>query len=103
MPSPNNENIDVKIGVDPLEDTGDAFQSHARIDILARQRTQVVRGIPHAIELRKDKIPYLDFTPFFIVIEDFTAWSTNAIGSLRRSARGPEVVVFPHTDNTFLW
>ena len=97
------KNIDVKIGVDPLEDTGDAFQSHARIDILAWQRTQVVRGIPHAIELREDKIPYLDFTPFFIMVEDFTAWSTNPIGSLRRSARGPEVVVFPHTDDTFLW
>ncbi len=93
-------------GDDRLEDVGaedrrhalqagrGAFQAHTGVDVLLRQRLELPR--PHAVELREDEVPDLDFLGPVAVIEDLGAGAADAVGPVRRGAGGPEVVVLAH-------
>ena len=48
------EQIGLEIGGHALQDRRDALQAHARVDVLAGERTQIVRWIADAVELGED-------------------------------------------------
>ena len=54
------EDVDVEVRRHALQHGGRALQAHAGVDVLARQRPQVVRRVAHAVELREDQVPDLD-------------------------------------------
>jgi hypothetical protein len=65
-----------------LKDAGCSFQSHAGVDVLAWQRTKVVRWIADAIKLSEDKIPYFDRLTVFELEVNFAARTADAVGTL---------------------
>ncbi len=84
------------VGRDALHDRGDAFQTHAGVDVLAGQRPQIVGRIADAVELREHQVPNLDFFTVGRMKEDFAARAADAIGALARRRSGPEIVGLAH-------
>ena len=85
------------IRIDALKLSRGSLEPHPRINILARQRFEIVRGIAFAIELREDEVP--DFDVFCAArwqVVNLTARSTDSIGPQRRRSGWPEVVMLVH-------
>ena len=91
--------IDVIIRGYVLQYASSSFESHAGVDILARQWSKVIRWIAQAVELREDQIPDLDVFAIVELIVDFTARAADAIRTLAGSASWPEVLVLVHVTN----
>ncbi len=87
------ENVDVIVGGHALQRRGRALQAHAGVDVLRRQRAQVVRRIADAIELREHEVPDLDALAPLGMVVDFAARTADAVGALARGARRPEIFV----------
>jgi hypothetical protein len=94
-----SQDVNMKIGLDSLHHRSGALQSHAGVDILARQRPQIVGRSPDAVELREHQVPDLDFLALLGMKEDLAAWAADAVRPLARRPGGPEVVILPHTLN----
>src|SRR5690606_29882844 len=90
---------DVKVCRNILHHGGSPLEPHTRIDVLTGKWTQVIRGLPHALELREDEIPNLDATSLSVMNEDFTAGTAYAVGTLGRRAGRPEIVLLTHPLN----
>ena len=86
----------MKIRRHALQHTRGPLQTHAGVDVLARQRMQIVGRIADAIELREDQIPDLDVAAIVQVIVDLAAGTADAIGSVARRRGRPEVLVLVH-------
>ena len=86
------EDVDVEVRLDALQHRGRPLQAHARVDVLARQRAQVVRRIADAVELREDQVPNLDLAEGRVEI-DFAARAADAVGPLAGGVGRPEVLV----------
>ena len=54
------QRVDVKVRWHSLQHARRSLQAHTGVDVLFRQRSQVVRWITHSIELSEDEIPNLD-------------------------------------------
>ena len=87
------QDVDVVVRLDALQHGRCAFEPHARVDVLARQRSQVVRRIAHAVELREHEVPNLDLTGVRMVV-NLAARSANAVGAKAGRVGGPKVLVF---------
>ena len=90
------QDVDVVIRVDSLQHRGGPLQPHAGVDVLAGQRTQIVRRIADAVELGEDQIPDFDFAAAVGREIDFAARSADAVGAAAGGAGGPEIVVLAH-------
>ena len=88
--------VDVKVRRHTLQHTRGSLQTHAGIDVLARQRVQIVGRIADAIELREDQVPDLDIAAVVQVKVDLAAGTADTIGTLARRRGGPEVLVLVH-------
>ena len=86
------EDVDMIVGFHALQHGGHAFKTHARIDVLAGQRTEVVGRGADAVELREDQVPDLDRSAGRGDV-DFAARPANAVRPLAGGAGGPEVLV----------
>jgi len=86
------QDVDVVVRLDALHHRSRPLQAHARVDVLARQRPQVVGRVAHAVELREDQVPDLHVARFRAVV-DLAARSADAVGPLARRAGRPEVFV----------
>ena len=75
-----------------LQHRSHAFKAHARVDVLAGQRAEVVGRGADAVELREDQVPDLDRSAGCGDI-DFAARPADAVGPLARGAGRPEVFV----------
>ena len=87
------EDVDVEVRLDALQHRGRPLQAHARVDVLAGQRPQIVGRIAHAIELREDQVPDFHLAEIGVVI-DFAARAADAVGALAGGVGRPEVFVF---------
>ena len=87
------QDVDLEVAQHALQGGGTAFQTHAGVDVLFRQRLQVVRRVADAVELREDQVPDLDrLRRAGWQVIDFTARTADAVGALRRGGGGPEVL-----------
>ena len=76
------KNIDVKVAVNALKHRACAFESHACVYVSAWKRSKVVGWIADTVVLCKYQIPYFNFTTIGHSVENFTAGSANAVGTL---------------------
>ena len=90
------EDVDVVVGINPLHHAGNPLQPHTGVDVLARQRAEVIRRVADAVELGENQVPDFDRLFSFGVIIDFAAWPADAVGPFAGGAGRPEVVVLPH-------
>jgi len=54
------EDVDVEVRLDALHHRGHPLEAHARVDVLAGQRLEVVGRRTDAVELREHQVPDLD-------------------------------------------
>ena len=54
------QHVDMIVGVFSLEGSGRPLQSHPGINVLAWQRSQVIRWITYPVKLCKDEVPDLN-------------------------------------------
>ena len=95
------QNVDVEVGRHALQSAGAAFQTHSRVDVLAREREQIVEKAvfidagrrAFAVELGEHEVPDLHLAQRRVVV-DLAARAADAIGAFARGAGGPEVFVF---------
>ena len=71
-----------------------ALQAHSGVDVLLGQRLELPRS--HPVELGEDQVPDLHLFGAVAVIEDLRAGTADAVGTVRRRAGGPEVVILAH-------
>jgi hypothetical protein len=90
------EDVDVEVGVHPLQHGAGPLQAHAGVDVAAGQRLQVVGRRADAVELREYEVPDLDVAAVGHPVEDLAARPADAVGPLAGGARRPEVVVLAH-------
>ena len=81
-----------KFDLDALQHRGRPLQAHARVDVLAGQRPQIVGRVAHAVELREDQVPDFDLAEGRVVV-DFAARAADAVGALAGGVGRPEVFV----------
>ena len=86
------EDVDVEVRVDALQHRGRPLQAHARVDVLARQRVQIVGRVADAVELREHQVPNLDRAEGRVEV-DFAARAADAVGPLAGGVGRPEVLV----------
>ena len=91
-----SQNINVEVRRLTLQHRGRALESHAGVDVLARQRPQVVRRVADAIELGEHEVPDLDRLAGIVMKKNLAAGTTNTVRSLAGCAGRPEIVVFTH-------
>ena len=81
------EDVDVVVGLHALQHGGHAFEAHARVDVLAGQRAEVVGRRADAVELREDQVPDLDRSAGRGDV-DFAARPAHAVGPLAGALAG---------------
>ncbi len=86
------QNIDMEIGVNALHHGGRPLQAHARVDVFAGQRMQIVGRRAPAVELREHQVPNLDRSEGRVAV-DFAARAADAVGTLAGGVGRPEVLV----------
>src|SRR5581483_11439506 len=86
----------MEVALDSLQNCRGPLQAHAGVDVLAGERTEVVRRIADTIELREDQVPDFDRAAGRRMIENFAAWAADAVGAFARCTGRPEVVVLAH-------
>ena len=88
------EEVDLEVRLHALKRGGGPFQAHAGVDVLLGQGLELPG--PEPVELGEDQVPDLHLLDAVAVVEDLGAGAADAVGTVRRSARGPEVVVLAH-------
>ena len=98
------EDVDLEVAQHTLQCRGTAFETHAGVDVLLRQRLQVVRWCSDAVELREDEIPNLDrLLRAGRQVINLAARPADAVRSLRRSRCRPEVFALVATSDPARW
>ena len=82
----------MEVRLDALQHRGRPLQAHARVDVLAGQRTQIVGRIAHAVELGEDQVPDFDLAEGRVVV-DFAARAADAVGTLAGGVGRPKILV----------
>ena len=90
------QDVDVEVAVDSLQHGAGALQSHAGVDVAARQRPQVIWRRSHPVELREDEVPDFHVTAVGHPVEEFAAGAAHSIGALGGGTGGPEIIVLAH-------
>ena len=88
------QRVDFEVAEDSLEYCGRPLQTHARVNVLLGQRTQVVGRVTNSVELRENEVPDLNRLAIVRGVVNFGAGSADSVGALGRSTRRPEVFVF---------
>ncbi len=89
------QNVDVEIRVDALQHAGRALQAHAGVDVLARQRPEIIGRLADAIELREHQVPDFDCAAGGRMEKDFAARAAHAVGPLAGALAGQKLSSSP--------
>ena len=88
------EDVDLEVRSHALKRGRGPFQAHSGVDVLLGQGLELARA--NAVELREDQVPDLHLLDAVSMVEDLGAGAADSVGTMRRRARRPEVVVLAH-------